>query len=656
MDLLAQRARRSRPAPARARGSRSRRARTGRSTSPASRSRARACSGSSGVSSTGTRTAGRARRSSPRSSSEPAARGLRRLGAAGDGADAPDALLPQPRVLGCERRVALHVLRDVRVDLPADPVLPDGAGIHAARGGVARAAVDGDADARRADRGCALRPHRRPTVMAVGLALQAIGLAWIAPVIDATVGYGSLVSPFILSGIGMGMFFAPVANVVLSAVRPQEEGKASGANNAIREVGGVLGVAVLASVFAREGGYASAVTLHRRGGPGALDRCGGRRRRLGGRARDPEATARCGERPGVGRARGRRRGRVAAIVLEPGPGTARPRRMSFLRRWYGRRVPPRTLPATGRRMPSSRRGMRASRPSRAARSWTIRTAWTSPSLGIPFDTATTNRPGARFGPEAIRSASIALRPYNAVQRAQVFGALSVADLGDVRVTPGNAERTVGQIAEQLEPVVVRERARSASGETTSSFSGSCGHMRPCTARSVSFCSTRTRTSGTRIAASATTTAHRSAGRSRKGFSTRVARSWRACAVRCTGRRISAWRGIRVRGDPLRGARHADRGRVRRASARARGGGAGLPLLRRGRPRPGVRARDGDARGGRAAPREALGFVRSLRGLSFSGFDVVEVSPPYDGPGQTTAVTASNIAYELLTLDVLAAAS
>jgi hypothetical protein len=57
------------------------------------------------------------------------------------------------------------------------------------------------------------------------------------------------------------MFFAPVANVVLSAVRRQEEGKASGANNAIREVGGVLGVAVLASVFARWGGYGSPVTF-----------------------------------------------------------------------------------------------------------------------------------------------------------------------------------------------------------------------------------------------------------------------------------------------------------------------------------------------------------------------------------------------------------
>jgi MFS family permease len=53
----------------------------------------------------------------------------------------------------------------------------------------------------------------------------------------------------------MSLFFAPVANLVLSAVRPVEEGKASGANNAIRELGGVFGVAVLASIFAHVGGY-----------------------------------------------------------------------------------------------------------------------------------------------------------------------------------------------------------------------------------------------------------------------------------------------------------------------------------------------------------------------------------------------------------------
>jgi EmrB/QacA subfamily drug resistance transporter len=94
-------------------------------------------------------------------------------------------------------------------------------------------------------------------IMATGLFLQAAGLAWIAAVTTGDVAYTSLVGPFILSGIGMGMFFAPVANVVLSAVRPVEEGKASGANNAIREVGGVFGVAVLASLFSHYGGYES---------------------------------------------------------------------------------------------------------------------------------------------------------------------------------------------------------------------------------------------------------------------------------------------------------------------------------------------------------------------------------------------------------------
>jgi len=59
----------------------------------------------------------------------------------------------------------------------------------------------------------------------------------------------------------MALFFAPVANVVLSSVRPEHEGKASGATNAIRELGGVFGVAVLAAVFAHVGGYRSSETF-----------------------------------------------------------------------------------------------------------------------------------------------------------------------------------------------------------------------------------------------------------------------------------------------------------------------------------------------------------------------------------------------------------
>jgi predicted membrane metal-binding protein len=55
----------------------------------------------------------------------------------------------------------------------------------------------------------------------------------------------------------MALVFAPSANAVLSSVRPDEAGPASGATNAIRELGGVLGIAVLATVFTSHGSYAS---------------------------------------------------------------------------------------------------------------------------------------------------------------------------------------------------------------------------------------------------------------------------------------------------------------------------------------------------------------------------------------------------------------
>ena len=100
------------------------------------------------------------------------------------------------------------------------------------------------------------RTGTRP-LLVLGMVLQAIALWWLATVSTPTVEYITLAPAFVLAGTGMGLFFAPIANVVLSAVRPEEEGKASGASNAIREVGGVFGVAVLASVFSANGNYAS---------------------------------------------------------------------------------------------------------------------------------------------------------------------------------------------------------------------------------------------------------------------------------------------------------------------------------------------------------------------------------------------------------------
>ncbi|MEV7903137.1 MFS transporter [Streptomyces anulatus] len=96
----------------------------------------------------------------------------------------------------------------------------------------------------------------RPVVV-TGLALQAVGLSLFALIIEPGVSYTAQLPALIIGGVGMAMYFAPAASLVLSSVRPGEQGIASGANNALREVGGALGVAVLAAVFAAQGGYGS---------------------------------------------------------------------------------------------------------------------------------------------------------------------------------------------------------------------------------------------------------------------------------------------------------------------------------------------------------------------------------------------------------------
>jgi hypothetical protein len=93
--------------------------------------------------------------------------------------------------------------------------------------------------------------------MAAGLALQAIALAWLNLELRTSLPYAEMVAPFVLGGVGMAFVFAPAANAVLSSVRTDQAGQASGANNAIRELGGVLGIAVLATVFTSHGGYGS---------------------------------------------------------------------------------------------------------------------------------------------------------------------------------------------------------------------------------------------------------------------------------------------------------------------------------------------------------------------------------------------------------------
>ena len=135
----------------------------------------------------------------------------------------------KPDVRARERLVAVHVLRDVRLDLPALAVLPDRAGLLAAQ----RRACG---SCRGRSRRCS-SPRSRARCRTGSRGRRSSGsasrsrrsaLAWMGLVSTPTVAYSELIAPFVLAGIGMSLFFAPVANIVLSAVRPEEEGQASG--------------------------------------------------------------------------------------------------------------------------------------------------------------------------------------------------------------------------------------------------------------------------------------------------------------------------------------------------------------------------------------------------------------------------------------------
>ncbi|MFB7500731.1 MFS transporter [Streptomyces sp. NPDC056161] len=86
-------------------------------------------------------------------------------------------------------------------------------------------------------------------LMAGGLALQGLGLAWVAAIAQVGLSYTRLVPALVLAGVGMGLVFAPTMAVVLGSVRPHDYSKASGANNTVREIGGALGVAALSTVY-----------------------------------------------------------------------------------------------------------------------------------------------------------------------------------------------------------------------------------------------------------------------------------------------------------------------------------------------------------------------------------------------------------------------
>jgi agmatinase len=259
-------------------------------------------------------------------------------------------------------------------------------------------------------------------------------------------------------------------------------------------------------------------------------------------------------------------------------------------------------------------------------------------VGVPFDTATSRRPGARYGPEAIRSASIGLRPYHPPLDVDVFGSLSVVDWGDLAVTPGNAERTTAQIAAGLEPIV---RAGVVPIVLGGDHSVVLGELR-------AHAAVHGPVALVLLDAHADTWDHYYGERYFHG--TPFRRALEEGLVIPERSLLAGMRG------PLYS-------RADLAEARA----LGFEIVPDGElgDAPAYMSFDIDVFDPAFAPgtgtpevagldsREALGFIRGLAGMRFTGFDVVEVSPAYDGPGETTALLAVSVAYEFLALTAVA---
>jgi EmrB/QacA subfamily drug resistance transporter len=96
------------------------------------------------------------------------------------------------------------------------------------------------------------RIGRRP-ILAAGMGLQAAGLGWFAVVAGTTPRYQAMVAPLLVAGVGISMALPTVATAAMSAVRPDQLGKASGANSTVQRLGGVFGVAVATTVFTAGG-------------------------------------------------------------------------------------------------------------------------------------------------------------------------------------------------------------------------------------------------------------------------------------------------------------------------------------------------------------------------------------------------------------------
>jgi agmatinase len=277
--------------------------------------------------------------------------------------------------------------------------------------------------------------------------------------------------------------------------------------------------------------------------------------------------------------------------------------------------------------------------------------------GIPFDTATSYRAGARFGPEAIRSASALIRPYHPVHDVNVVESLSIVDYGDLPVSPGDTERTYAQVREALAPIV-------AAGAFPVAMGGD---------HSITLAELRVLAKRHGPLALVQLDAHADTWDQYFGqkyfHGTTFKRAVEEGLLEAGASVQAGMRGSGYDAGDMDSARELGFTVIPSEELRALGPVRyGELILERVSERPVFLSFDIDFLDPAFAPAtgtpeiggfstaEAVAFLRALRGIELAGCDVVEVSPAYDGPGQQTAVAAANVLFELLALKALSGAA
>jgi agmatinase len=274
--------------------------------------------------------------------------------------------------------------------------------------------------------------------------------------------------------------------------------------------------------------------------------------------------------------------------------------------------------------------------------------------GIPFDTATSYRTGARFGPEAIRSASALIRPYHPAHDVNVVDALSIIDYGDLPVSPGDTERTYAQVQEALQPVV-------EAGVFPVAVGGD---------HSITLPELRVLAQRHGPLALVLFDAHADTWEAYFGqqyfHGTTFKRAAEEGLLDPSTSVLAGMRGSVYASADLAVARDLGFTVVESEDLRALGPTRYGELVReKVGERPAFLSFDIDFLDPAFAPgtgtpevagfstAEALACLRALRSVNLVGCDVVEVAPVYDGPGQQTALAAANVVFELLALRALA---